>query len=843
MVENADGDAWELYYEDGNRYRITGHDMGSGGTAYRVDSFKDRVDNEFSLEYSGLPGEWKLDRVVSPTGRYLELDWESHNVTTSASVELGNPAAVAGWQDITVPSQESFRSFVIEQAALAEGAMRVAEIEVYDKNDNLLTGSAIGSSPEITDEVEYGLGNAFDGDVSTEYRHAHFSGHGLSYKAFIGLNFANGESHQIGRVRIYLKSNALPSFAGNPVLKGYKGASVVVDVIGQVATDDGRSVEYEYSEIADEYLGLSYLALTAADYSDGTSALYSYGSPNTSARPLLETAADPRGTGEAISIRYKYFKTGAYGGLVLEKDGVTGELYAQVGSTSAHKPTVTTADGAMIKQEYYKGLLVQSRDPYGNQTFYTYDQDGLGMLASEEDPLGRKTSYTRDAHGNALTTTLPGGRVITRTYDPEGRILTEEITPAGGGDSRLTVWTRDAFGRVLNKRYPKDGYEEFWTYDGLGNVLTHTLPGGAQESFEYDFLGRRISHTNAVGATTSYTYNGAGLLETETSPLGRVTSYLYNERGQRVQKTRETDGSFKTWAYDDFGRMFEATDYAGARTTWTHDNLKRRLSETRADGTGYAETTTWSYGIGDGGGCGGCNTTSKPTLITYPTGRQVKREYDLMWRLVAETDGFGSAIPATTVHKYDVASQLVKTTDALGHQTTYAYTSTGRRKTMTDALGQDTTWTYTGFDEVETVTAPGGGVTAYQYDELGRQARITDPEGNVTKIWRWFKASGAKIVTGVNDPLGRLTRTFRDPARPGLQDQVGRRYGGCHRIQCRRRSDLADRPARHGEHLQSHLGRQRPAHRDHRPDQPHHDPLPRCPRAHHRHRLPVRQAG
>src|SRR5687768_18244173 len=46
------------------------------------------------------------------------------------------------------------------------------------------------------------------------------------------------------------------------------------------------------------------------------------------------------------------------------------------------------------------------------------------------------------------------------------------------------------------------------TFDGHGNLLTRTGPGGVVETFTYDSADRLVTHTNGEDETTTFSYQG-----------------------------------------------------------------------------------------------------------------------------------------------------------------------------------------------------------------------------------------------------------------------------------------------------------------------------------------------
>ncbi|WP_186767835.1 choice-of-anchor D domain-containing protein [Blastopirellula retiformator] len=433
-----------------------------------------------------------------------------------------------------------------------------------------------------------------------------------------------------------------------------------------------------------------------------------------------------------------------------------------------------------------------SKTANGLTTTYTYDS--TGRLASVQTPDGADTGYVSPQQaavsgGSAIeTVTGNDGISVQRAYDSR-RNVTREIDALGNA----TIFERDANGLLLKKILPDpDGagplaapvYE--YTYDSRGNKLTETLPdksvrtwiyhstwnqpiqytdaNGNITLYEYDTTYELLlSKTSVIGEiddlinqetddlTTSYTYTPAPTLSTDapisliasmTAPDGMLTEYEYDEDGNRTKTTYAVgtaDEAYTSATYDSNGSILTETDELGNTTTYTYDDLKRRLSITTADpdGAGPLSVTVTSYTYNAAG-----------LMATQSVnGRTTTYEYDSKGRLETVTeedpDDTGPLTAPETSYTYDSDGRVLTTTDPLGNVTTNAYTD----DLLTSVTGPDpddagpllapvTSYTYDDNGQILTITDPLNRVTTYEYDDLGRQISVTypDPDGVGTLV-------------------------------------------------------------------------------------------------------------
>ena len=184
------------------------------------------------------------------------------------------------------------------------------------------------------------------------------------------------------------------------------------------------------------------------------------------------------------------------------------------------------------------------------------------------------TSYTYDVYGApASIETRVGATVVFRealTWDDIGRITAKDV--AVQGTPNRWEYAYDGASRLSQAR--RDGQSVgVWAYDGNGNRVSadgaaatfdaqdRQLTSGAV-TFGHDAFGNRTRKTEGM-QTTQYVYDGVGGLLSATLPDSTRLEYIIDSRGRRVGKKR--NGVLeKGWLYDGQLRIVAELDGSGA---------------------------------------------------------------------------------------------------------------------------------------------------------------------------------------------------------------------------------------------------------------------------------------
>lgn len=292
-------------------------------------------------------------------------------------------------------------------------------------------------------------------------------------------------------------------------------------------------------------------------------------------------------------------------------------------------------------------VLTETKD--GQSTTFTYDK--YDRLITSVDVVGTKTTLTYEKGGNILevnqrdtTNTLIGQTI--RTYDAEGRLVTNTEKALSGGSDRVTRYTYDTDTNILTET-DANNHTTTLTYDTLGRQKTILLPSGLLSIFTYDANSniikqeikngnktltttatydkdnRKTSTTDASGNMTHYVYNQLSQIVTVTDPSGVPTHYTYDYRGNIKTETRANKTITKS--YDTSGNLTSLTDANSNTTTYTYNGNNERITEFLPDGN----KTSYTY---DQRGNIHTKTDPNGTITTYTydsLSRITRKDYTL----------------------------------------------------------------------------------------------------------------------------------------------------------------------------------------------------------------------
>ena len=282
---------------------------------------------------------------------------------------------------------------------------------------------------------------------------------------------------------------------------------------------------------------------------------------------------------------------------------------------------ITRADGSVISFQYDEGAngigrLTTMTDPSGS-THWSYDANGhvvgknvsingktlstsyqydavSGQISSMTLPSGKRVGYSWSngqitaltLNDNALVSsityqpfsgpsswTLANGEVVGRSYDLDGRIISDPVSAEIQYDnaSRITVWR-------LGNRSVISGTRRYG-YDRMDRLTSYS--GGLGNSFRYQYDANGNREQQVAGLTrTTYTIDPSSNRVTQSKRglgKGQVTDYGYDDNGSR------TSTGTATLTYDTAGRL---SGYQSAAHTaqYFYDGLGQRARKA-VDGT------------------------------------------------------------------------------------------------------------------------------------------------------------------------------------------------------------------------------------------------------------------
>ncbi len=255
--------------------------------------------------------------------------------------------------------------------------------------------------------------------------------------------------------------------------------------------------------------------------------------------------------------------------------GLTRLLSVQRSATLAdpHDPlsvlsatTTVTLNGRAAQSTYDADNDVEViTSPGGRTVTRTYDP--VGHLLQAEVPLVLPVVMTYDSNGR-MQTTQQGTRQMTWTYGPDG-LVASVTNPIG----EVTSFTRDANGRVTATKRP-DLQDVLVSYDPAGNVR-HVLPPG-KPTHDFTFDSRELvtqysppDPASSGPTPTTYDYNLDKQLTDEDQPGPRNVHVTYDGAGRATEVSFPTGAV--TTAYDTFGRVASLAGPTGETLTFQYD--------------------------------------------------------------------------------------------------------------------------------------------------------------------------------------------------------------------------------------------------------------------------------
>jgi RHS repeat-associated protein len=751
--------------------------------------------NQNTTTYS-LDGHGNVTRTVLPNGRDMRMDYaangdllrmvDQHGFATTIQYDTyGNPAAITRQTD---------------------GQTTVVDHQTYDDRSRLLTSD--GTLAPLVENTYDGLDRVVTQTVTDPTAIRETLTTVLTYlpEGQVETVMQSGGAQQFNKRNTYDGLNRLitvletPNNAGPFTLHyGYDANSNLLtetDRRGVTTTRTYDELNFPRSEILSGPFGQTVAVMTAVNDRVGN--------------PLRVTNV------------YGQESTYEYDGLHrLTKRHLPGSFIEE---------TAYDANGNVTSQKDRNGRettlsydavnrRVGMRDPAGRTTTWTYD-DAANTTTIQSDPQGLTQTVKADALGRPLnrkikfsgaeyvTTASYNGRTTTTT-DPRGIISVSQLSafgetgsltvngaapayqversygPLGGlkrsvdPNGRVMTYALDGLNRATLVSHT-GGFSESFSYDGEGNVISHTDVRGTLSQMSYDNLGRLLTTVVQDGTeqipVTTIAYDDLGNKETRTDANGHPSEVMYDGL-HRVNSVTNADHQTRTLTYDGMNLLAES-DFKHATTAYVYDPVDRltqitdRLGQVtnivNSDSGGYTKSVTDRRG----------NVTIEvydplQRLVSATQGAQplVSYEYDGNNNRQTKRDGVGNLTSytydslnrvtaihhpdnlQTEVFAYDAVGNVLSYNDGAGGSVVQVYDELNHRKTMTDGAGNITKFKYDGGGFLLEQTQPKGAAykTTYLYNALGSLKRVTDAKGG---IWK-FDYDGAQNLTSVKDALDR----------------------------------------------------------------------------------------
>jgi RHS repeat-associated protein len=277
------------------------------------------------------------------------------------------------------------------------------------------------------------------------------------------------------------------------------------------------------------------------------------------------------------------------------------------------------------------GALDSVVDALGNYTYFFYDN--AGRMLNVVYPDAYSVTNVFDSLGELVMTTDSAGISATNWFNNQGLICARYNS--GGQVSGITFDIKDRPQDVLdaNNMIVTNGY------DAVSRLLARGYPDGGVETFGYLPAGM-FAYTNQLNLTNFFGYDAGSRKIFETNANAEVIGYTYNPASDLLTLT-DGKNQITTWIYDQYGRVTNKLDQAGASVfTYLYDGNNRLTNRWNA---AASDTTRYRY-----------DPVGNLTNVLYAVDPQVRLRYDGLNRLTNMVDAVG-----TTVCTYTPAGQML----------------------------------------------------------------------------------------------------------------------------------------------------------------------------------------
>ena len=225
------------------------------------------------------------------------------------------------------------------------------------------------------------------------------------------------------------------------------------------------------------------------------------------------------------------------------------------------------------------------------------------------------------------------------------------------------------------------------------------------------------------------------LLDGGSGPGITLTRYRYDEHRHLTEVVNSSHLPMR-FDYDAEGRMTRWEDRNGMWYRFHYDAEGRCV---RGEGKGGYLNYTFDY-----------DRTNRITRSTDSLGHTTTYQLNERLQVVAETDPLGN----TTVSEWDAHHHLLSRTDPVGRTTRYSYDRAGNLTEVVRPDGSRATAEYNEFDRPVVVVEPDGSTWRYEYDQHGNVTVAADATAALTTYT--YDDSGG--LTAITDALGNTRR-------------------------------------------------------------------------------------
>lgn len=735
----------------------------------RIKTFQDRYGNLIEYQYDA----GRVSRILSPNGRYINLNYDTQNRITSAVDPLGTT-----WR------YEYNAQGMLEKVIYPDATNRRYEYKGY--------GSALNKHYYLTalhdqrgnrvllnqyEEINMPDGNAMTTGRVVKQTLADGAVYEMQYDHIDGSTVGTLVTHPDGSKRrvqfngkLYPVSDTL-AYA-SPLPQTYLFERDPEGRLTARVDPLGRRTKFEL-----DGFGQTVVTTRLAGSEEAVEFRVDYG-PDGSATslqdPLKRRTAFEYSRGCLVR--------------VIDPLGNSEELAC---NASGQTESITDAMSNTSVIYHHGGDVVAISDALGRATNYRYD--AIGQLIASEGPGGDITRLEYDAQGRVIKTVMPDGGSVELAYDSNGNV-TDALMPHGAG----LTYDYDVRNR-LTKRTDSLGRSEDWTYDGMGRIASYTDRRGFKTRYDYDKLGRRALVTYHDGSTVESKYDSGNrqvamvdsssgtiswaydLLDriTEVKSAEGVVSYGYDLIGRRVSMTADTqptmhyeyDGAdrlVRQWmgeesvelSYDAVGRVISTILPNQVRSAYVYNaggdlaGLAWTLGGEALGDLGYgydrrgllvAQTGTFAPKTLPSASTGGNSFDDNNRQTAY---NNVPLEYDANGNLLSD---------GQRTFEWNARNELIRITVGTEIVASYRYDGLGRRVGRSEA-GETVVYLYDGSNVVQELS---GGVKNSIFTGLGIDQRFARSNGADRTYFLTDHLGSTRALT---DGTGRLVEQYdHDP--------------------------------------------------------------------------------
>lgn len=674
----TDGAHWYLNMKDGSQYAFTRHIPNA------LSWMQDRFGNRLQMFYNG----GLLDHVVSPSGRFIALSYDSKNRIVSAVDHTGRTVSYAYNTNGTL-----FKVTYPDQTT---------EQYTYDTNLRMLTMQDRRGNVWVTNQYDTNgrvIKQTLTDGAAYQFAYSTDSGNQVTATT-VTDPLGNQEKLSFDSVSHYPVSDT--HAYGTPLAQTTTYVRESSGLMDSITDELGRVTTFAYDE-----MGNTTKVTALSGTSDAVSYQFQY-SPDDN---QLVSVTDPLGHTTSYSYDHHCLSQttdalGHTGQVQCNGAGLPVAMTDPLGHSvyltyqGYDLSSITDNQGRTTRFEVDNlGRPVTTRDANGNLALTQYDSNNRVLQVTDE--LNRTVTYAYDGNGNVLHITMPGGAMVSAIYDASNR-----PTQYQDALNQSEYQTYDAAGNIQTFTDRKGQTTTYAPRDALGRFTQLIYADGSTVTADHYDAGNRLTQlTDSSYGTVQRTFDTSDRPTSETSPQGTV-AYTYYVNGLRKTMTAGNQAPVN-YVYDAANRLTGITQ-GSEQIGYTYDAANRRSTLTLPNGV----VATYSYDAADQLVGINYNSTSNSALGSLTYG------YNNLGQRIKQTTSFGGNLAVPTVATTGAFDSANRQTAFNGQALSY------------DANGNLTgdgvsTYVWNARDQLVQIKQGTAVLASFQYDVAGRRSSKT----------------------------------------------------------------------------------------------------------------------